>query len=70
MKNTILVKTPQYEVEFSDLCQREYNRINNLLFLIEKEFDVDMNNHREIRSEILNISNFIKRLPNMISEVI
>ena len=38
--------------------------------LIETEFSTDMNEHSEIRHEILDISNFIKRLPTMISEVV
>lgn len=66
----ILVKTPQYEIELNDLCIKEYKKINNLLNLIENEFDTDMNNHQQIRHEILDISNFIKRLPEMISEVV
>lgn len=70
MKKQVLIKTPQYEIEFSDLCKKEYMKINNLLSLIENEFSTDMNNHPELRHEILDISNFIKRLPDMISEVI
>lgn len=70
MKRQVLIKTPKYEIEFSDLCKKEYMKINNLLTLIEKEFSTDMNNHPELRHEILDISNFIKRLPNMISEVV
>lgn len=70
MKERILVKTPQYEIEFSDLCKKQYLKINNLLNLIEYEFSTDMNIHPELRHEILDISNFIKRLPDMISEVV
>lgn len=70
MKKRILIKTSQYEIELNDLCQKEYRKINNLLSLIENEFNTDMNSHQKIRHEILDISNFIKRLPNMISEVI
>jgi len=66
----ILVKTPQCEINFESLCDKEYQKINNLMNIIEKEFETDMNNHSEIRHEILDISNFIKRLPTMISEVI
>ena len=65
----ILVKTPQYEITFENLCDKEYQKINNLMNLIEKEFNVDMNNYQQIRHEILDISNFIKRLPIMVSEV-
>ena len=66
----ILVKTPQFEIDFENLCNNEYQKINNLMNIIEKELGVDMNNHPEIRHEILDISNFIKRLPSMVSEVI
>lgn len=66
----ILIKTPQYEIDFANLCDKEYRKINNLMNIIEKEFNTDMNQHPEIRHEILDISNFIKRLPIMISEVI
>lgn len=67
---TILVKTPKFETKFDDLCNKEYQKINNLMNIIETEFDTDMNSHQELRHEILNISNFIKRLPVMISEVV
>lgn len=70
MKKKILIKTPQYEIEFNDLCQKEYKKINNLLSVIENEFSTDMNQHQKLRHEILDISNFIKRLPEMISEVV
>jgi hypothetical protein len=66
----ILIKTPQCEINFDDLCDKEYQKINNLMNLIEKSFSTDMNKHPEIRHEVLDISNFIKRLPSMISEVI
>lgn len=70
MNKKILIKTPQYEIEFNDLCQKEYKKINSLLSMIEEEFSTDMNLHQNLRHEILNISNFIKRLPEMISEVV
>ena len=70
MNKRILIKTPQYEIEFNDLCQKEYKNINNILSLIESEFNTDMNHHQKLRHEILDISNFIKRLPNMINEVV
>ena len=70
MKKSIIIKTPQYEIELCDLCNKEYKKINNLLNRIETEFSIDMNKHQELRHEILDISNFIKRLPDMISEVI
>lgn len=70
MDKKIIIKTPQYEIELKDLCQKQYKKINNLLSMIEKEFSTDMNNHQEIRHEILDISNFISRLPSMVSEVV
>ena len=70
MNKKILIKTPQYEIEFNDLCQKEYKKINSLLSMIEEEFSADMNLHQNLRHEILDISNFIKRLPEMISEVV
>lgn len=68
--NKVLIKTPQHEAELTTICNHEYRKINGLLTMIEKEFDTDMNQHPELRHEILNISNFIKRLPTMISEVV
>lgn len=65
----ILIKTPQYQISFKDLCAKEYLKINNLLHMIEKEFNVSLHDHPELRSEILDISNFIKRLPDMQREV-
>lgn len=70
MKKNILIKTPQYEIDFTDLCNKECSKINGLLTFIEKEFDTRMSEHQELRHEILDISNFIKRLPSMISEVL
>jgi hypothetical protein len=66
----ILIKTPQCEIDFDNLCNKEYQKINSIMNLIEKEFQTDMNDHLELRHEILDISNFIKRLPTMISEVV
>lgn len=66
----IVIKTPQCEIDFADLCNKEYKKINNLMNLIEQEFSTELNHHQELRHEILDISNFIKRLPSMISEVI
>lgn len=70
MNKRILVKTPQYEIGFEDLCVKEYQKINRLMCMIEDEFSADLNDHPKLRSTILDISNFIKRLPGMVSEVI
>ena len=71
MDKKILVKTPNYcEMTLEDLCVKEYRKINNLLTIIEKTFDTSMDRHKELRHEILDISNFIRRIPSMISEVI
>ena len=65
----ILIKTPQYEISFEDLCKKEYLKINNLMHMIEKEFGISLHDYPELRSEILDISNFIKRIPNYQREV-
>ena len=65
----ILIKTPQYEISFEDLCLKEYKKINGLMNEIEKNFGADMNDYPELRHQILDISNFVKRLPGMVSEV-
>lgn len=70
MKKNILVKTPQYEISLDDLCDNQYKKINHIMNMIEDEFQTDMNLHQELKHEILDISNFIRRLPGMVSEVI
>lgn len=69
MKKDILVRTPQCELTLEKLCYKEYCKINNLMNMIEKEFGVSLHDHPELRHEILGISNYIKRIPDMISEV-
>lgn len=69
-KSHILFKTPQCEIEFRDLCMKQYLHINGLLGFIESEFNTSMHNHPELRHRILDISNFIKRMPDFVSEVI
>ena len=66
----IYVRTPQCEISLKDLCTKEYKKINALMTMIEHEFNTDMNDHAELRHEILDISNFIGRIPQMVSEVI
>nr|DAN52310.1 MAG TPA: hypothetical protein [Caudoviricetes sp.] len=70
MKKNILVKTPQYEISLDDLCDNQYKKINHIMNMIENEFQTDMNLHQELKHEILDISNFIRRLPGMVSEVV
>ena len=70
MQKQILIRTSHGEIGFEDLCCKQYMKINHLLNMIETEFNTDMNSHPELKHEILDISNFTKRLPQMISEVI
>jgi hypothetical protein len=70
IKNAIFIKTPQYETSLDDLCKNQYKKINELMTLIEKEFNTSMHNHPELRGKILDISNFTLRIPDMISEII
>lgn len=69
-KHNIFVKTPQYEILLEDLCEQQYQKTVNLLALIEKEFDTTMHDHQKLRSEILNLSNFTRRIPQMVEDVI
>lgn len=69
-ESRILFKTPQAEMEFADLCTTQYMRINELMNMIEREFETSMHEHYDIRNRILDTSNFVRRLPDMISEVI
>ena len=70
MDKQIFVKTPQCEISLDRLCYRQYCKINNLMNMIESTFSVSLEkDYPEIRHEILDISNFIKRLPERISEV-
>ena len=65
----ILIKTPNCEITFDDLCKKEYLKINNLMHMIEKQFDISLHDYPELRGEILNISNFIKRIPYLQREI-
>jgi len=67
-KNNILIKTPQYEISLKDLCNKEYLKINHIMHMIENEFNVSLHDYPELRGKILDISNFIRRIPSSISE--
>lgn len=68
---TIIIKTPQgSEITFEDLCYREYCKINNLMNIIENQFNISLHDYPELRHEILDISNFIKRLSTLDLEVL
>jgi len=60
----ILIKTPECEISLKHLCKKEYLRINNLMHMIEKQFNISLHDYPELRGEILDISNFIKRIPD------
>lgn len=70
MTKKILFKTPKYEIEFKDLCEKQFLNINGLMGIIESELNTSMHKHPELRHRILDISNFIKRLPDYINEVV
>jgi len=67
---SILIKTPNCEISFENLCHKEYLKINNLMHMIEKQFDISLHDYPELRGEILSISNFIKRIPNYEREIL
>ena len=67
-ENNILIKTPQSEMSLKDLCNKEYLKINHIMHMIEKEFDISLHDYPELRCKILDISNFIRRIPSSVSE--
>ena len=62
-KNNILIKTPSCEMSLNDLCNKEYLKINHLMHMIEKEFNISLHDYPNLRGRILDISNFIRRIP-------
>lgn len=66
----IIVKTPKGEMDLVYYCNMEYKRVNLIMKKIEDHFGVSLiTDCPELRHEILDISNFIKRLPSMVNEV-
>ena len=71
IKQNILVKIPSgCEMSLEDLCNKEYLKINHLMHMIEKEFNISLHDYPDLRSKILNISNFIKRIPKYDREIL
>lgn len=67
----VIIKTPKGEMNVSYWAEMEYKRINTIMKLIEDAFGVSLTiNHPEIRNFILDTSNHVRRLPDMISEVL
>lgn len=70
-KESVLLQVPiTGEITLEDVCDRECNKLRSLLYLIEEEFNVKMVDHPSIRKTILDRSNFVQRIPNMISEIV
>lgn len=70
-KKDIYIITPQNcEMSLEKICYREYCKINNLMNMIESQLSVSLDDYPDLRHEILNISNFIRRLPQCVSEVL
>ncbi len=70
-KENILLQVPiTGEITFEDVCNKEYRKLRSLLYLLEDEFNTKMIDHPEIRKFILDSANFIKRLPDEISEIV
>ena len=65
----ILIKTSQCEMSLEDLCKKEYLKINHLMHMIEREFGISLHDYPDLRGEILDISNFIKRIPYLEKEI-
>lgn len=70
-KENVLLQVPiTGEMSLEDVCNKEYKKLRSLLYLLEDEFDTKMIDHPEIRKFILDSSNFIQRIPKMVSEVV
>lgn len=70
-KENILLQVPiSGEMSLDDVCNKESRKLRSLLYLLEDEFGTQMYKHPEIRKFILDSSNFIDRIPEMVSEVI
>ena len=70
-KENILVMTPSgCEISLGHLCNKEYLKINNLMHMIEREFKISLHDYPDLRKEILNISNFIKRIPYLKTDIL
>ena len=70
-KENVLLQVPvSGEMTLEDVCNKAYRKLRSLLYLLEKEFDTKMINHPEIRKFILDSSNFINRIPEMVSEIV
>lgn len=70
-KDNVLLQIPVTgEMTLEDVCNKECRKLRSLLYLLEDEFDTEMTDHPEIRKFILDSSNFINRVPKMISEVV
>ncbi len=70
-KDNVLLRVPVTgEISLEDVCEKEYRKLRSLLYLLEEEFDTEMRDHPQIRKFVLDSSNFIRRIPEMISEII
>lgn len=70
-KENVLLQVPVTgEISLEDVCDKECRKLRSLLYLLENEFNTNMVDHPEIRKFILDSSNFIQRIPNMVSEIV
>lgn len=71
IKENILLNVPiSGEISLTDVCNKEARKLGCLLYLLEKEFNTHMTDHSEIRKYILDSSNFISRIPIMVSDIV
>lgn len=71
IKENILLQVPvSGEMTLTDVCNKEARKLRYLLYMLEDEFNTKMSNHPEVRKYILDSSNFINRVPFIISEVV
>ncbi len=57
-------------MSLKDLCNKEYLKINHLMHMIEKQFSISLHDYPELRGKILDVSNFIKRIPSLEKDIL
>jgi hypothetical protein len=66
----ILVKNNNSEMNINDWAEIEYKRVILIMKLIEDIFSVNLSHYPELRKSILDTGNFIRRLPESISDIL
>jgi len=65
MSDNDTFRVKNLEMDFNYLCEVEYKRILLLMAEVEKQFDIDLRDYRELRHKFLDVANFIRKLPSI-----